>query len=237
MMQCLKASLVIFSGLKIDKLDDLSAIIDRGAVRLVIAAGSLAMALKKADAQLAGDDFSLGLAEDTSKREEAYYIPPGRIEQAKAMLVAGRKRGTEFMLPVDFVLQDGRASETIGPGDQQLDVGPQSNQLFEARLGQFISAVKGDRSLAPVVFHNGVFGKFEDAPFEEGTRRFIGQLKRMHDAGLEVYIGGGEGGTALERYGREDWVTHVFTAGGTVLNALGGEPVPYLLALAMRAKG
>jgi phosphoglycerate kinase len=30
-------------------------------------------------------------------------------------------------------------------------------------------------------------------------------------------------------------VTHCFTAGGTVLNALGSEPVPYLVALAMKA--
>jgi phosphoglycerate kinase len=93
--------------------------------------------------------------------------------------------------------------------------------------------VKSNRNIAPVVFHNGVFGKFEDPKFEEGTRRFIAQLKRMHDAGIEVYIGGGEGGTALEKYGQPDWVTHVFTAGGTVLNALGGEPVPYLVALKM----
>jgi phosphoglycerate kinase len=233
MRRCLKASLVVFSGLKIDKLDDLSAIIDRGAVRYVIAAGSLAMALKKADAQLSGSDFSLGLAEDPTKKDEPYYIPEGRIEQAQAMLTAGRQRGVEFILPIDFVLQDGRVSERIGPGDQQLDVGPKTCQLFEGKVGEFISAVKADPSIAPVVFHNGVFGKFEDPKFEEGTRRFIHQLKRMHDAGIEVYIGGGEGGTALEKYGQPDWVTHVFTAGGTVLNALGGEPVPYLLALKM----
>ncbi|MEX2026575.1 MAG: hypothetical protein WEH44_04730, partial [Pirellulaceae bacterium] len=65
---------------------------------------------------------------------------------------------------------------------------------------------------------------------------FIGQLKRMKDAGLKVYVGGGEGGTALEKYGRLDWVTHCFTAGGTVLNALGSEPVPYLLALREAAR-
>jgi phosphoglycerate kinase len=51
-----------------------------------------------------------------------------------------------------------------------------------------------------------------------------------------VYIGGGEGGTALEQYGQPDWVTHTFTAGGTVLNALGAEPVPYLMALRAAAK-
>jgi phosphoglycerate kinase len=72
---------------------------------------------------------------------------------------------------------------------------------------------------------------FEDPRFEAGTKRFTKQLQRMTEAGVEVYVGGGEGGKALDKYGQEDWVTHVFTAGGTVLNALGNEPVPYLAAL------
>ena len=78
---------------------------------------------------------------------------------------------------------------------------------------------------------------FEDPRFESGTKRFMLQLKRLHDAGVEVYVGGGEGGKALELYGDSSWVTHVFTAGGTVLNALGSEPVPYLAALRMAAAG
>jgi phosphoglycerate kinase len=81
-----------------------------------------------------------------------------------------------------------------------------------------------------------VFGMFEDPHFEEGTRRFIPQLKRLKDAGIAVYVGGGEGGKALEKYGQPAWVTHCFTAGGTVLNALGSLPVPYLQALSMAAK-
>jgi phosphoglycerate kinase len=78
---------------------------------------------------------------------------------------------------------------------------------------------------------------FEDPRFEGGTKAWIPELKRMKDAGAEVYVGGGEGGTALEKYGQPDWVTHNFTAGGTVLNALGSEPVPYLAALRLAAKG
>jgi phosphoglycerate kinase len=77
---------------------------------------------------------------------------------------------------------------------------------------------------------------FEDPRFEAGTRSFVAQLKRMKDAGIAVYVGGGEGGTALEKYGQPNWVTHVFTAGGTVLNALGSEPIPYLVALRQAAK-
>ncbi|HEX5105960.1 MAG TPA: phosphoglycerate kinase, partial [Pirellulaceae bacterium] len=231
MQECLKAELVVFSGIKIDKLDDLEAIIARGSVRTIFSAGSLAMALKKADAQLAGKDFCLGASEDPANKKEAWYIPPPRIEQAKGMLQAGRSRGIEFVLPVDFKLGDGRAVETLQPADQQFDIGPKSIAHFEQEVGQFIISRRGQPA---VVFHNGVFGMFEKPEFEAGTKAFIGQLKRMHDAGLKVYLGGGEGGTALQQYAGPNWekaVTHCFTAGGTVLNALGAEPVPYLVAL------
>ena len=51
MQDCIKAQLVVFSGIKIDKLDDLEAMIARGTIRTIFSAGSLAMALKKADAK------------------------------------------------------------------------------------------------------------------------------------------------------------------------------------------
>jgi phosphoglycerate kinase len=232
---CLGAQMVIFSGLKIDKLDDLQAMIDRGKIRTVLTAGSLAMALKKAAAELDGQEFSLGVSEDPAHQDKPYYIPRQRIEQAKRMISAGRQKGMKFVMPQDFVLQDGRISETIGSGNQQFDVGPASSALYEKTVSEFITRHQNDKPPA-VVFHNGVFGMFEDPRFEEGTRKFIAQLKRMKDAGIKVYVGGGEGGTALEKYGRHDWVTYCFTAGGTVLNALGSEPVPYLVSLKLAAE-
>jgi phosphoglycerate kinase len=198
----------------------------------VFTAGSLACGLKKAAAQLEGRDFPIGVAEDPAHADKPYYIPAARLEQARKMIAEGRAKGIEFVIPVDFVLQDGRVSQTIGPADQQFDVGPATGELFQRKVGEFLDKTK--RSGRPAVaFHNGVLGMFEDPRFEEGTRRFMAQLKRMHDAGIRVYVGGGEGGKALEKYGKPDWVTHNFTAGGTVLNALGSEPVPYLVSLWM----
>jgi phosphoglycerate kinase len=234
MRRCLLSQLVVFSGLKTDKLDDLHAMIDRGTVRWVFTAGSLAMALKKAAAELDGKQFCMGVQEDPSKAKEAFYISPDRVEQAKRMIAEGRKKGIEFVLPVDFVLQDGSVAETLAPTDQQFDVGPKTSEYFAEKVGQFIENSK--KSGQPgVAFHNGVFGMFEDPRFEGGTRRFVEQLHRMKQAGVEVYVGGGEGGAALSKYGQPDWVTHCFTAGGTVLNALGSNPVPYLQALEMAA--
>jgi phosphoglycerate kinase len=234
-MDCLEAQLVVSSGLKIDKLDDLTAMIDRGKIRWVFTAGSLAVGLKKAAAELDGQAFSMGVAEDPAHSDKPYYIPSARIEQAKKIIAEGRTKGIRFVIPVDFVLQDGRVATTIGPADQQLDVGPATGDYFEQKIGEFLAEAKSQPGAA-VAFHNGVLGMFEDAKFEAGTRRFIAQLKRMKEAGVKVYVGGGEGGKALEKYGKEDWVTHNFTAGGTVLNALGSEPVPYLVALWMAGK-
>ncbi len=231
------AELVIFSGMKMEKLDDLQAILKRGQVRVVIAAGLLALALKKADAELAGQPFEMGVA--GSQKESKIYIPPERIEQAKAMLAGARKNGVEFVLPVDFILGNGQPSETIPADGAQFDVGPRTIALHAAKVGEFIkyhqqklAAGKGPA----VAFHNGVFGKFEEDQFSFGTRKFIEQLKRLTEAGLLVYVGGGEGGAALHKYGDDSWVTHCFTAGGTILKALGTEPIPYIKALYLAAK-
>ncbi len=232
---CLNAQLVVSSGLKIDKLDDLEAMINRGTIRWVFTAGSLACGLKKAAAELQGRQFGIGVAEDPDHADKPYFIPRSRVDQAKKLVAEGRKKGIEFVMPADFVLQDGRVSETIGPGDQQFDVGPATGELFAQKIGEFIAAAKKSGKPA-VAFHNGVFGMFEDPRFEAGTRQFMPQLQRMTLAGVKVYVGGGEGGKALEKYGQPDWVTHNFTAGGTVLNALGASRCPILVRFLERRR-
>ncbi|MFO0792112.1 MAG: phosphoglycerate kinase [Pirellulales bacterium] len=230
LMRCLDAQLVVFSGLKADKLDDMEAMISRGKITRVITAGALSGALRKAAGLLEGKNVSLGLAEDPAKKDQPYYVPDARIEQARKMIAEGQQKGIKFILPVDFVIQDGSVVETLKPTDEQFDVGPKTLELFEKAIGEFLELD------GAVAFYNGVFGMFEDPRFEGGTKRFIPQIKRMTDNGVEVYVGGGEGGAALEKYGEANWATHVFTAGGTVLNALGIEPVPYLVALRAAAK-
>jgi phosphoglycerate kinase len=235
MLKCIESQLVVFSGIKIDKLDDLDAMIARGKITHIFSAGSLAMALKKAAALLAGEDFTLGVTEDPAHADKPYYIPPERIEQAKRMVQSGRQQGIEFVLPIDFTLANGSVVTALKPGDQQFDIGPQTSALFAEKIQGFINATVKQGKPA-IAFHNGVFGMFEDPRFEHGTKSFISELKKLTDAGVQVYVGGGEGGTALEKYGQPNWVTHCFTAGGTVLNALGSEPIPYLVALRMAAK-
>ena len=132
------------------------------------------------------------------------------------MIAEGRKKGHQILSCRSISsFKTAPSSKSSSLRDEQFDVGPKTSELFEEAVGEFIKLG------GAVAFYNGVFGMFEDPRFEGGTRRFIPQIKRMTDNGVEVYVGGGEGGAALEKYGEENWATHVFTAGGTVLNALG----------------
>ena len=161
-MRCLDSQLVIFSGLKADKLDDLEAMIRRGKIIRVFSAGSLSMALRKAADALDGKNFCLGVAEDPARKDEPFYISPERIEQAKRMISEGRSKGIKFVLPVDWVIQDGSVVEQLKPGDQQFDIGPKTSELFEREIGAFLELD------GAVAFYNGVFGMFEDAAIRAG---------------------------------------------------------------------
>ncbi len=223
-----EANMVVFSGLKIDKLDDLQGIIERDRLNTIISAGSLAMALKKAGAQLRGEDFCIGLAEKDNTKK--YFVDKRRIEQAKLIIEMCRKKSIEIILPIDFILDNGVLSSEIPPDRAQMDIGPETIGLFKTALRNYIKESRSS-SQKYVFFYNGVFGKFEDPRYENGTREFIGMLKELTHSGIATYVGGGEGRLALLKYGSLDDVTHSFTSGGTVLKSLTNNHIGYLKSL------
>jgi 3-phosphoglycerate kinase len=226
-----EAGLVSFSGLKLDKLDDLHGIVRRGRVEIVVAGGNLAMALRKAEGEARGEDVSIGAAEDPKRSTEKTYVPREAIERARALVDDAKEKKVRLLLPVDFVLDDGTVSTDVPPGRLQCDVGPKTRALFDTEALAWAKSTK-----RRVAFHNGVLGKFEEKAFSGGTEAMVGTLKRLQGAGVSVYVGGGEGRTALERYGRLSDVTHAFTAGGTILKCLADRPLPFLEALAEHAR-
>jgi phosphoglycerate kinase len=220
-----QAQLVVFSGAKLNKLDDLEAVIRRRQVRLLVGGGLLALPLLAAEAQLGGRTFALG-----RHREE---VRADHIATSRRLLEDAHRQGIEVLLPMDFVLDDGSVADTIPAAGAQRDVGPRTLERFAARLQAFARQPPARPAIA---FHNGVLGMFEDPHFAEGTRRFFALLHQLHDAGVQVTVGGGEGGTALQQLGDPRRVRHCFTAGTTILKALGTEPIPYLLALFLASR-
>ena len=226
-----EAGLVSFSGLKLDKLSDLHGIVKRGRVEMILSGGSLAMALRKAEAEMRGADASIGGAEDPKRSEEKTYVPREAIERARRLLDDAKANHVRVLLPVDFVLDDGKVAADIPRERLQCDVGPKTRRMYESEA---LAWAKGTKR--KVAFHNGVMGKFEDKTFAGGTEAMIQTLRRLQTAGVAVYVGGGEGRAALERYGKLSDVTHAFTAGGTILKCLADQPLPFVEALAEQSK-
>jgi len=227
-----EAGLVSFSGLKLDKLSDLHGIVSRGRVERIVAGGSLAMALRKAEGRMRGAEVSIGAAEDPARAADKTYVPTESVARATRLLEDAARNKVRVLLPIDFVLDDGTVSADIPAGRLQCDVGPRTRALFDAEALAWAKATK-----RKVAFHNGVLGKFEERAFSGGTEAMIGTLRRLQAAGVAVYVGGGEGRAALERHGRLSDVTHAFTAGGTILKCLADQPLPFVEALAEQSKG
>ncbi|MHC5009665.1 MAG: phosphoglycerate kinase [Planctomycetota bacterium] len=226
-----EAGLVSFSGMKLDKLKVLTGIVQQGRVEMIIAGGSLAMALRKARGELTGEDLSIGAAGEAVNREEKAYIPPSVVEEARRLLLDAEGKSVEVVLPVDFVLEDGTVAEQIPTDAWQRDIGPATRELFREK-----ALAWAKETTRRVAFHNGVMGQFEVTTFAEGTEAMVGTLKALQAEGINVYVGGGEGRLALERYGSLGEVTHAFTAGGTILKCLAGRPLPFMVALAAQAE-
>jgi phosphoglycerate kinase len=227
-----RSQALIFSGLKMDKLDDLERILNQGIVRLILVGGALAMALIKGKTAVGSLNAALSSTEFSQREARAYSITAERIQQARRILAIAAQRHVKVVLPVDFVLDDGSISEFIPADRLQMDVGPKTTSLFKAVLLEFLEQSEEE----VIVYYNGVLGKFEDERFEQGTKQMITVLRMLTEAGAVTYVGGGEGLLALKKYGDESWVTHAFTSGGTILKAMSGRIISYLSSLAHFAR-
>lgn len=223
------ADLLIFSGLKANKLDDLEGILSQGQVRDLIVGGSLAMPLVKGVAQMAGQSVSIGLAE--SDPNYVAYVDSDRILQAERILSMCRSKGTTVHLPTDYVLDTGQVASTIPIQSAQMDIGPETRERFRSVICS--TQEKGSKR---TLFLNGVMGKVEDEEFAQGTKAVFEAIRAATVEGMKTYVGGGDGRAALFKLGYGGDVTHAFTAGGTILKLMSGKAVPYLLAMYLQNK-
>ena len=223
-----RADFVVFSGLKMNKLDDLEQMIAKRPLRRILVAGALSMPLKKAQARLGGSSFSLGRAESDPGYKG--FVEPKRFTQGERIVRLCGERRIDLVLPVDFVLDNGEVAAQVPEGCSQMDVGPETVKRYASEVEDYLrESETGDTSA--VMFYNGVFGKFEDPRFETGTREFITRLGEMTRRGVKTYVGGGEGRLALLKYGSVTDVTHAFTSGGTILKCLSDRQIGYLKAM------
>jgi len=185
--------------------------------------GVIETLLSKVDALLIGG----GMA-NTFLLAQGYEIGDSLVEEdsvatAKRLLKEG---GGKLVLPVDAVIADAFSAEAdsrvakvgqVPTGWRILDIGPQTVELFKARL-----------SGARTVVWNGPMGVFELKPFAAGTWAIA---QALAETKATTIIGGGESVAAITQAGLADRMTHVSTGGGASLEFLEGRELPGIAAL------
>ena len=189
--------------------------------------GVITNLLTKVDRLLVGGGMCFTFLAAMGYNVGSSLLESDQIETVKGLIAQAAERQVELVLPVDFVVSTAFSAEAehkivaadeIEDGWMGLDIGPNSQLLFESRIVD-----------AKTVVWNGPMGVFEMAPFAEGTRAVATAVTRVD--GLTV-VGGGDSAAAVRLLGiQEAGFTHISTGGGASLELLEGRVLPGLAVL------
>ncbi|CAG0994204.1 phosphoglycerate kinase [Burkholderiales bacterium] len=152
---------------------------------------------------------------------------PGLIGAAKAIL--DRWPG-KVPVPVDAVVAKRfaadapatlKAIENLDEDDRILDLGPTSVAVLKMVIAK-----------AGTIVWNGPVGVFEFDAFAGGTRAIAHAIA---SSGAFSIAGGGDTIAAIHKFGIEDRIGYISTAGGAFLEFLEGKSLPAVAALEARA--
>lgn len=197
-----RPALAVLGGAKVsDKIGFIKTILQR--VDRMIIGGAMNYTFQKA----------LGRATGQSR------VELDKLDIARELLQLG---GDKITLPVDILIADkpdATANTRVVSGDipdgwEGMDIGPETI----AKYRQIILE-------SSTVVWNGPMGKFEDAPFTNGTRAVaeaMAEASSVH--GAVTVVGGGETAEAVEEFQLDAKISHVSTGGGAFLEYVEGTP-------------
>jgi phosphoglycerate kinase len=182
---------------------------------------------KKVDCLIVGGGIANTFLLAAGKPIGQSLAEPDLVAEAKRIAAA-----TDVPLPEDVVVAveasaQARAAtkppETVHADEMILDIGPKTAARFAERLKR-----------AGTILWNGPVGMFEIDAFAKGTQA-IGSAIAESDA--FSIAGGGDTVAAIHKFGLEDQIDYISTAGGAFLEFLEGKKLPALAALEARADG
>ena len=181
--------------------------------------------LERVDALLIGGGMAFTFLRALGHDVGRSLVEADRVETARRVLEAARRRGVQLVLPVDVVVASGLDSpegRAVGvremPSSQMgLDLGPLSVERFAA-------ALRGARTIV----WNGPMGVFEKPPFAAGT---LAVARAVADGPAFSVVGGGDTVAAVTRAGVAERIGYISTAGGAFLEFLEGRALPGVEAL------
>jgi phosphoglycerate kinase len=184
--------------------------------------------MKLADAMLIGGAMAYTFLKSQGLPIGKSLVENDKLDLARDLLEAAKKRNFRFVLPVDHVLAealdstDTRVTDIAHTPDgwMGLDIGPATISLFEKEI-----------STARTILWNGPVGMFEKPAFAQGTLAIARAVAAASAAGATSIVGGGDSVAAVEQSGLASQITHISTGGGASLEFLAGEKLPGVEAL------
>lgn len=143
------------------------------------------------------------------------------VAKAKEILELAKKRGSEIPIPTDVVvakeMKEGAAATVkkatdVAADDMILDFGPETQKRLADLLGK-----------AKTVVWNGPIGVFEIDQFASGTKALA--MAIANSSAFSI-AGGGDTVAAIEKFGIENKISYISTAGGAFLEYLQGDKLP-----------
>lgn len=131
------------------------------------------------------------------------------LEEYKCILVGGKVANEAFDQKIKF------SSQVVLPEDfegNRMDIGPKTIKKFTEII-----------STAKTIVWNGPLGKFEESPFNRGTREI---LKAIVSSEAFSLVGGGESVQVLEQENMMEKISFVSTGGGAMLEYFSGGNMP-----------
>ncbi|RPF46831.1 phosphoglycerate kinase [Thermodesulfitimonas autotrophica] len=193
-----------------------------GGAKVADKIGVLSSLMARADALLIGGKMAAAFWSDSA-------APAAERQAAQEILARAAACGVRLLTPVDAagVLNSGEGrrfwtagSDALPAGGEVLDIGPETAARFSREIGA-----------AATVFWNGPVGKFEEPPFDAGTKT----VARAVAAAPASVVGGGDTAAAARAAGVAAALSHISTGGGATLKFLAGEVLPAVAALASSA--
>jgi len=151
-----------------------------------------------------------------------------QINFAKEVMEEAKRKNINFITPVDVVVakMDSEGNiidkktvsvDSIPTDYEGFDMGEETLKLYEKEI-----------SSAKTIFWNGPVGFFENAEFDNGTKRVANAIA---NSGVKTVVGGGDTIAALKKFGLNDKISHVSSGGGASLELLEGKLLPGIAAL------
>ena len=197
-----------------------------GGAKVADKIGVITNLLNKVDTLIIGGGMAYTFMKALGHSIGASLLDDENIDFAAKMMEEAKKKGVNFVIPVDNRIGKEYNKDTewkICPSDDipdgwmGLDIGPATETLFTEALAG-----------AGTVIWNGPMGVSEWDNFANGT---IAIAKAIADSDAISIIGGGDSVAAVTKLGFADKMSHISTGGGASLEFLEGKELPGIAAL------